>query len=375
MEISKQTIKQMKAALQTEVDAGYLYEKIAEAESDQAIQTLFQGLSKIEQGHGVHLQADLQREGVSLPLPSPSWRAKILNRIGKLFGYEYVIAALVDTEEGIARAQLTHKQAAQVPFSGAENNHATILKSMLSTRARISGQGISKIEGKHKSIGGNALRAAVLGANDGLVSNLSLVMGVAGATADGHAIIIAGIAGLLAGGFSMSLGEWISVKSAQELSERQMEIERMEIETDPEGEEQELVLIYMAKGIVKEKAEQMAREVMSNKSQAYEVLVREELGVHMEELKGSPWEAAISSFILFVLGAVIPVSPFFFLTGYAAIFVSIAFSALGLFVIGAAITLFTGKSVFFSGFRQVVFGLFAAVITYTIGHLLGVSIS
>jgi VIT1/CCC1 family predicted Fe2+/Mn2+ transporter len=369
------TSTQAKAALQTEVDASYLYAAIAASEDEPALRTLFENLSQIEHGHGLHLQADLQKEGISMPLPKPSWRAKLLNRIGKIFGYEYVISALVDTEESIAYAQMSHKSAAQLPVSGSENNHATILKNVLANRARLSGQGISKIEGKHKSIGGNALRAAVLGANDGLVSNLSLVMGVAGATADSHTIIIAGIAGLLAGGFSMSLGEWISVKSAQELAERQMEIERMEIEADPVGEERELALIYLAKGIEKETAERMAHEVMSNKSHAYEVLVKEELGIHMEELKGSPWEAAVSSFILFIIGASIPVSPFFFFTGYTAIMISVGFSTLGLFAIGSAITLFTGKSVWYSGMRQVLFGILAAAITFAVGKLLGVAVS
>jgi VIT1/CCC1 family predicted Fe2+/Mn2+ transporter len=173
----------------------------------------------------------------------------------------------------------------------------------------------------------------------------------------------------------MSLGEWISVKSSQELYENQMQLELDELENNPEGEQRELELIYIAKGVPAEQAKKMAADVMQNISTAHEVLITEELGINPEELKGSAMEAALYSFFLFAIGAIIPVAPFFFLTGYTAILVSVGMSAIGLFLIGAAITLFTGKSVWFSGFRQVLFGLLAAAITFGIGKLIGVSIT
>jgi VIT1/CCC1 family predicted Fe2+/Mn2+ transporter len=173
----------------------------------------------------------------------------------------------------------------------------------------------------------------------------------------------------------MALGEWISVKSSQELYERQMALEMEEIENNPETEMKELQLIYMAKGIPAEQAEQMAKEVISNPSHAHEVLIKEELGINAEELRGSAWTAAIASFVLFAIGAVIPVAPFFFGTGFTFIIWSIGLSAVGLFLIGAAITLFTGKSIWTSGFRQVLFGLAAAAITFGIGKLIGVNIA
>ena len=157
----------------------------------------------------------------------------------------------------------------------------------------------AKFETKHRSVGGNAIRAAVLGGNDGLVSNFSLVMGIAGATAGGQGVLLAGIAGLLAGALSMALGEWISVRSSQELYENQMAIEMDELETNPEGELKELALIYMAKGIPEEQSHNMATEIMSDKSKAHEVLVKEELGINADELKGSAIEAALYSFFLF----------------------------------------------------------------------------
>ena len=208
-----------------------------------------------------------------------------------------------------------------------------------------------------------------------MVSNFSLVMGVAGATQGGSGVLLAGLAGLLAGALSMSLGEWISVKSSQELYENQMAIEMEELETNPENEQKELELIYRAKGIPAEQAKEMAAAIINDKEHAHELLVKEELGINAEELKGSAIEAAIYSFILFAIGAIIPVFPFMFLTGTTAILISAAASAIGLFVIGAAITLFTGKSIWHSGIRQVIFGLAAAAITFGIGKLIGVAIT
>ena len=173
----------------------------------------------------------------------------------------------------------------------------------------------------------------------------------------------------------MALGEWISVKSSQELFDNQMQLEMDELETNPEGEEKELVLIYMSKGIEEVQAKSMAKDIIQNKTLAHDILVKEELGINPEDLEGSAMEAAITSFVLFAFGAVIPVLPFFFMGGMNAIILSAASSAVGLFIIGASITLFTGKSVLYSGMRQVVFGLIAAAITFGIGHFIGISLA
>jgi vacuolar iron transporter family protein len=263
----------------------------------------------------------------------------------------------------------------QKEITGTETNHVKILQSILEKETSTAGNHLSKFESRHRSVGGNAIRAAVLGGNDGLVSNFSLVMGIAGATSGEKGVLLAGLAGMMAGGLSMALGEWISVKSSQELYENQMQIEMEEIETNPEGEKHELALIYMAKGIPQEQAMKMATEIMKDKSHAHEVLIKEELGINTEEIKGHALEAAVYSFILFSIGAVIPVLPFMFTSGMQAVMISVAGSAAGLFIIGSAITLFTGKNVWFSGFRQVFFGLAAAAITFGIGRLIGVSIN
>jgi len=367
--------KNFSASVQTEVDAAFLYERIATAESDSGIAHIFRQLSEIEHGHAEKMLERMQEQGMQGTLPPPSWRARVLDRIGKMFGYDYIIGVMMDTEKSIAQAVVSQKNAEKIPVTGEEGNHVKILQSLLTNQHKVSGEQLSRIEGRHKTVGGNALRAAVLGANDGLVSNLSLVMGVAGATSGRSEILLAGSAGLLAGALSMALGEWISVKSSQELYERQMELEMDEIVANPEGELKEITLIYIAKGIPEAQAHEMARQVMSDPQHAHELLIKEELGINPEELKSSAWEAAITSFVLFAIGAIIPVAPFFWGGGFTAIAASVVFSTIGLFIIGSAITLFTGKSIWFSGTRQVVFGLLAAAITFGIGRLIGVSIA
>jgi VIT1/CCC1 family predicted Fe2+/Mn2+ transporter len=281
----------------------------------------------------------------------------------------------MDTEKSIANAIVSAKQKNKQKITGTETSHVNILRTILEKEAKVTGTQLSKFESRHRSVGGNAIRAAVLGGNDGLVSNFSLVMGIAGATGGQQGVLLAGLAGLLAGALSMSLGEWISVKSSQELYENQMQLEMEELETSPEGEMKELALIYVAKGIPEEQAQQMAGDIMKDKTHAHELLVKEELGINAEELKGSAVEAAVYSFILFAIGAVIPVLPFMFSSGMKAVVISVCASAIGLFVIGAAITLFTGKNVWYSGIRQVIFGLVAAAITFGIGKLIGISIT
>lgn len=360
-------------SIQTEIDASFLYKLLAENEEDENVAAVFHQMSEIEQSHAI---AFANKNGLDLSnLPLPSTRAKTLKLIGKIFGYHYVLGVLLDTEKSISNAVVGARKKNKMASSISDTAHVTILKNILDNNQKVSGSNLARFEKRHRSVGGNALRAAVLGGNDGLVSNFSLVMGIAGATNGKSEVLLTGLAGMLAGALSMALGEWISVKSSQELFENQMAIEMEELETNPEGEEKELALIYYSKGIPEEQAKKMAKEIMTNKDLAHEILVKEELGINAEDLKGSAMEAAITSFILFAFGAIIPVIPFFFFGGLQAVLLSASFSAVGLFGIGAAITLFTGKSVWYSGFRQVVFGLIAAAITFGIGKIIGVSLA
>jgi len=231
---------------------------------------------------------------------------------------------------------------------------------------------IARLEGRHRGGTGNALRAAVLGVNDGLVSSLSLVMGVAGANPGRDVVFLSGVAGLLAGSFAMALGEWLSVRSSAESFERQLEVEREELEANPEEEEEELTLIYQAKGFTEGEARDAAKRIIANPRTALDTLAREELGMSASEV-GNPWVAGGTSFFLFAVGAILPVVPWLFIGGATAVALSAAAAGFGLFVAGAVTTLFTGRSVLFSGGRMLVFGLVAAAITFGIGKAIGVS--
>jgi VIT1/CCC1 family predicted Fe2+/Mn2+ transporter len=265
----------------------------------------------------------------------------------------------------------SQSEAAHTHLPADERSHARLLRTI---SGGLEGSAVAQLEGRHRATSGNALRAAVLGANDGLLSNFSLVMGVAGAQLTGQAILITGLAGLLAGAGSMAMGEWISVQSSRELYTRQIRVEAAEIEEVPDEEEEELALIYQAKGLPEAQARAMAARIMADPATALDTLSREELGIDPQELGGSAYEAAITSFVLFAIGAIVPVAPFIFLSGWQAVVVSAVLSALALFGIGAAITLMTGRSVLFSGLRQVGIGIAAAALTYGLGTLLGVAI-
>ena len=219
------------------------------------------------------------------------------------------------------------------------------------------------------------LRAIIFGVSDGLVSNLSLVMGVAGAASGNPGfVLLAGIAGLLAGAFSMAAGEYISMQSQRELFERQIALERAEMEAMPEEEEAELAAAYRSKGFAPDEAARIAHRIFQDPETALDTLVREELGLDPDEL-GSPWGAAGGSFVAFSIGAAVPVIPYLFGGGQAVLFVSLGLSLAALFAVGAAVSLLTGRSAIFSGFRQLGIGLAAALVTYAIGSIIGVGVA
>jgi VIT1/CCC1 family predicted Fe2+/Mn2+ transporter len=233
---------------------------------------------------------------------------------------------------------------------------------------------IAKGERWHRSARSGTLRASIFGVSDGLVSNLSLVMGVAGASGEGGFILLAGIAGLLAGAFSMAAGEYISMQSQRELFERQIELERAELEAMPDEEQQELTALYVAKGFSNEEASRIAARMFAEPETALDALVREELGLDPDEL-GSPWGAAGGSFLAFCVGAIVPVIPYLFGGGTVAFLASAGLSLVALFLVGAAVSLLTGRSLLFSGVRQLGIGAAAAAVTYGVGTIIGVGVA
>ncbi|OGA35683.1 MAG: hypothetical protein A3F75_07845 [Betaproteobacteria bacterium RIFCSPLOWO2_12_FULL_64_23] len=234
---------------------------------------------------------------------------------------------------------------------------------------------LEEVGKRHRGVsGGGNLRAAVFGVNDGLVSNASLILGVAGASANNSIILLSGVAGLLAGAFSMAAGEYVSVRSQREMFEHQIGLECDELAQYPEEEAEELALIYAARGLAREDALKLAKAIIADPAQALDTLAREELGLNPEEL-GSPWGAAIFSFLSFAAGALAPLLPFLALGGDRALPVSIGITALALFAVGAAISLFTGRSALRDGLRMLAIGAAAGGLTYAIGRMLGVSLS
>jgi len=364
-----------RANLQGEVDGAALYRALAEAEADPRLKDVYGRLAAVEEGHAEFWRKQLDRIGAHAGRLGLGWRTRTLAWLARRFGPQFVLPTVNTLEQRDSGQYDAQAEAVAGGLPAAERSHARIVQAIeAATPGGLQGSALARLEGRHRALGGNALRAAVLGANDGLVSNLSLVMGVAGAAVSEKTILLTGLAGLVAGACSMAMGEWLSVNSARELAQKQIAIEKAELEQMPEEEIEEIALIYEAKGLPRPQAEALARQMMANKETALDTLVREELGIDPDDLGGSAWTAAISSFLLFSVGAVFPVAPFLFLQGGIAVGASLVASGVALALIGAGTSLFTGRGIGFSALRQLLVGYAAAAITYAIGMLAGVTL-
>ena len=361
---------------QDEVDSAAEYRTMASREPDPKIAKVYSNLAKMEEAHVGFWEERLRAAGEKVGARRPSWRSRALIWIAKRLGADAVLSTIAAKEAADRNVYVKQPETGGTRMSAQEQWHTRVLGQLIRTQPRgVSGNFLGRLEGRHRAVGGNALRAAVLGANDGLCSNLSLVMGVAGASIERHGILVTGVAGLIAGACSMALGEWVSVTSARELAEREIRIESSELEEDPKGEGEELQLIYEAKGLGASEAKRVVDQLLSDKTATLDALAREELGIDPNDLGGSAYEAALASFMLFALGAVVPIVPFLFIGSDVAVIASVVLSALALFAIGAAITIFTGVTVWRSGGRQLALGLGAAGVTFAIGRLIGATLT
>lgn len=368
--IEREEIDQFKGFVHDEENAVMLYTALSKREEDKHLAKVFEMLAATEAGHAQEWRKRLESAGVTMPPHRPDLKTRLILLLIRRFGTGLVLPSVLAMES--AGTDAYGSVGGAEVMARDEQSHGRVLRAMRrAATGGVEGSTLARAEGRHRGAGGNALRAAVLGANDGLVSNLSLVMGVAGAGLANRSILITGFAGLLAGAISMALGEWLSVQSSRELYTRQIDIERAEIEASPEEEAEELALIYEARGLREDKARSLANEMLSDPTSAIETLAREELGIDPEVLGGSAWEAAISSFFMFAVGAIIPVIAFLFLSGLSAVGLSIACAIVGLFVIGAVTSLSTSRSLLFSGMRMVLFGAAAALVTFGLGHFIG----
>jgi vacuolar iron transporter family protein len=364
--------------LRLERDAILLYDGLAEIEKEPTRAAAFHRIAGNERRHADIWARKLEERGAVVP-PAPTRprpRVAVILLLARLFGTKAVsdlVTALEGDEEDIYDSQSSPEVAA---IAADEREHARIWQELKGASAEEQVESdIASRERWHRSSRSGTLRAVIFGVSDGLVSNLALVMGVAGAAGDhGSFILLAGIAGLLAGSFSMAAGEYISMQSQRELFERQIALERAELAAMPEEEEAEMAAIYRAKGFPEHEAASIAARLFENPEKALDTLVREELGLDPDEL-GSPIGAASGSFFAFAVGAAIPVLAYLVASGAPAFVASLLMSLAALFAVGAGVSLLTGRSVLFSGARQVLIGAAAAGVTFAVGSIIGVSVA
>jgi VIT1/CCC1 family predicted Fe2+/Mn2+ transporter len=367
--------------LRLERDAIVLYDSLSRIEKDQRRADAFRRIAANERRHAEIWATRLAALGAHVPeAAAPRLRVRFIIALARIFGTR-AVSDLVRALEGDEEEAYAEQDGPDVAAIAAdEREHAEIWKRLdagiaapadRSRGSSVAAAEQARGESWHRASRSGTLRAAIFGINDGLVSNVSLVMGVAGATADTRFVILAGIAGLLAGAFSMAAGEYISMQSQRELFQRQIELEREEMRIMPEEETRELAGIFRAKGLSQAEAGRVAGRLMEDPEAALDTKVREELGLDPGQL-GSAWGAASSSFVSFAIGAAIPLLPYMLATGAQALLAAFALALVALFLVGAGVSLLTGRSLLFSGARQVAIGAAASGITYLVGSLIGV---
>ena len=358
--------------LRDERDGAALYEGLARIERDPRRKESFRQLALGERRHADIWARKLREAGVEVPEVKPSRRTRLLIWMARRLGTNAVLPMVIETETTDADKYTRQGGRTAAALAAEEKDHRERLAQM---GAPVEPRGvIAKRESWHRAGRGGAVRAAIFGMNDGIVSNLSLVLGVAGAGIGERGLVLTGIAGLLAGASSMAVGEYTSVASQRDLLARQIELERREIAEAPDEERAELALILEQKGLSTEHAIGAAAEIMKSPEQALDTLVRLELGLDPEDL-GAPATAAVSSFLMFAIGALVPLIPFFFLAGFPAVFASAGSAVLVLAVVGAFIGFLAGTSPFRAGARMVLLALVAAGVTFGLGRVFGAVVS
>jgi len=371
----KVSAKRYLANLQGEIDSVTFYRALSEIEKRPEIAALYDRLADVEQSHAEFWKKRLSVLGHDVPDLRSRWRTRILVWLARRFGPGFVLPIATSLERGDSGYYDTQPEAAAGGLPAAERSHARLIEALAAPVPTLSIAALIRLEGRHRTATATALRAAVLGANDGLVSNLSLVMGVAGASMTPHAILVTGLAGLAAGACAMAMGEWLSVSTSMDSYLREIEVRAEEFSQLLGEEREQLILIYRAKGLTQDEATILADRLVSNKGPMLGAGAKEELRIDRRQLGSSARVAAVSSFWLFAFGAMFPVLPFFFFFGTEAVAVSIVLSAVVLFLLGAGTTLFTGRTFLSAGMRQLLIGMAAAAVTYALGRMIGVTIA
>ncbi len=372
--------------LEAERNAALLYRALADTVDGDRREALVE-LAEIEEEHAAHWVVKLTEYGVPVP-PAPTELdtndAALLAR-ARGAGFADVLRHL-EAAEGADAGMYDEEPEAPTSMSDDEREHIEVFQQMrteieapTSTPVRMprriqAGQG----ESWHRTDKSGSVRAAVFGVSDGLVSNTALVMGFAGASTSNSTVLFAGLAGLLAGAFSMAAGEYVSVASQRDLFRREIEIEASELRDKPQEEQKELELIYRAKGVDRQNAAAIAAQIMSDPKTALDTLAREELGLDPDEL-GSPVRVAISSFIAFAIGASVVVIPYLFFMAPGAstvtpLILSIGLAVVSMVIVGGVVGRLSGRGVVFSAMRQLLWGSGAAMVTFVVGRVVGISV-
>jgi VIT1/CCC1 family predicted Fe2+/Mn2+ transporter len=392
----QESAKKWRDLLASEREAATLYDGLAESETGERAEILRE-LAEVERRHAAHWEAQLREAGFEVPPPRAAGvRTRMLTRAARRVSLDAVLplieraersdAGLYDADPdaapGMADDERGHARALATLRSGGSPTSPSAAGAAALDGARSPSGGermpaperIARREEWHRGDRSGALRAGIFGVSDGLVSNTALVMGFAGSGVSRSAVLLAGVAGLLAGSFSMAAGEYVSMSGQREMFEREIAIEATELDEKPEEELEELVLLYRAKGLEPERARELAEQIMSDRSVALDTLAREELGLDPDSL-GSPWAAAFSSMLTFAAGAFVVVIPYLFGGGTAAFATAVVLAVLAMAIVGVGIGALNGRSVLRSGVRQVLAGVLAAAVTFAVGHLLGATVS
>jgi vacuolar iron transporter family protein len=367
------SVKRWREMLASERDAAALYTRLADAETGER-EEIFRELASIELKHAAHWETKLRDAGARVPAPGgPSLRTRLLGQAASRLSVGAVLP-LIERAERADAGMYDADPDADPGMAADERGHARTLARLIDGGKPDPRAQVRRREPWHRGDRSGALRAGVFGVSDGLVSNTALVMGFAGSGASRTVILLAGVAGLLAGSFSMAAGEYVSMSSQREMYQREIALEQAELDEKPDEEHAELVLIYRAKGLSRPDAENLADKIMSDRSVALDTLAREELGLDPDEL-GSPWSAAASSLLAFALGAFVVVVPYLAGSGVAALVTAIVLALAAMFGVGASIGAMNGRNPVRSGLRQMIAGTIAAAVTYGVGHLIGAHIS
>jgi VIT1/CCC1 family predicted Fe2+/Mn2+ transporter len=367
------SVERWRELLDSERDAAALYSRLAAAEDGER-QQVFTELAAIEEKHAAHWESKLREAGAEVPEPGrPTLRTRLLGAAAHRVSVRAVLP-LIERSERADAGMYDNEPDALPSMAADERGHARTLARLVDGDSPDPVRQIARRERWHRGDRSGALRAGVFGVSDGLVSNTALVMGFAGSGAPHTVTLLAGVAGLLAGSFSMAAGEYISMSSQREMYQREISLEQAELEEKPEEERSELVLIYRAKGLPAADAERLADKIMADRTVALDTLVREELGLDPDQL-GSPWSAAISSLLAFAIGAFVVVAPYLAGSGVAALVTAIVLALAAMFGVGATIGALNGRSAVRMGLRQLLTGALAAAVTFGVGHLIGVNMS